>query len=622
MTAKKRPVKKKSVKKSSPTRTKRLPQIITDLKRSGLYQHVAQPDGRLHPNDERALLEGCTYDLAAGDRVTEFFATLLCIPWPQTKPLNEWERYWIARCQPQFNLDIWQPLKPFVPLRWWHERVLSRLFGWKRADGRRRFQKGFVTTAKKSGKSSTLAGLPLYMMLADGELDAETYAAATVKDQAGIIYKKVEDMLRRSPHLRDICKPIASKKRVSHSPSGSTFDALSSDVDGSEGKNPHLLLVDELHAWRNRAFFESLMYGDIQRVQPLFLMITTAGDDPESVGFEEYDFARALLDPDDPFYSMDHFAYIAEAGRDLSTGKVTKRKWDDPAGWPEANPSILEGIGSIEKLQSKCDEAKQSPRKRRAFIRYINNNWLFGMEDTWLDVDKWAECAGEIGDHDGDACWAGLDLSSVNDFTALAIAWHGEDDVIDLKLRFWLPEEGVAEKEHRWRVPLQEWIEQGWIETTPGATVNYGWIRKAISGVTGESDKNRDAEAIAELYELRELAYDRYNGHKLIETELAELDGITIAEHGQGYLGMSPPCKEFESRVIDGRLRHEGSPVMRWMITNCVVDEDPAGNIKPNKKKSRQKIDGVTAAVMAVGRAVNDKPKPRSRIGDRGIFLI
>lgn len=600
----------------------RLPQIITDLKRNRLYDHVAMPDGNLHPNDERALIERCTFDLVAADRVAEFFTTLLCIPWTMNEPLNDWERMWIGRCLPRYNCDQWRPTKPFVPLRWWHERVLSKLYGWKRPDGRRRFQKGFVTTAKKSGKSSTLAGLPIYMSTADKELDAECYAAATTRDQAGIIYKKVEDMIKRSPELRGMIKPIPSKKRTAHEPSGSIFEAISSDVDSSEGKNPHLLIVDELHAWRNRAFFEALMYGDIQRAQPLFLMITTAGDDVESVGFEEYDFAKALLDPNDDFYSMDHFAYIAEAGRDLDTGEFTQREWDDPAGWPEANPSLLEGVGSIEKLQSKCEEAKQSPKKKRAFIRYINNGWVFGMDEAWIDIDQWRKCQGELADHTGEMCWCGLDLSSVNDFTSLSTAWHAEGGLIDLHVRLWMPKEGIAEKAHRWRVPLQDWVDAGWIELTPGATVNYDWIRKAISGVTSNDEKTRDKSAIAERYQLQELAYDRYNGHKLIESELGERDGITIAEHGQGYLGMSPPCKEFEGRVNDCRLRHDGNPVMDWMIRNCLADEDPAGNIKPNKKKSRSKIDGVVSSAMAVGRAALEKPKPTSVYSRRGIITI
>lgn len=597
-----------------------LPQIITDMRAAGIYDAVAMPDGSLHPGDERALLAGCWYDVEAAERVIEYFATLLVIPWEKGDTLNDWERYWINRCA-SFDCDRWQPLKPFVLLQWWYKKVLSKLFGWRREDGRRRFQKAFVTTAKKSGKSSTLSGLPLYMMTADGEMDAETYAAATTRDQAGIIYKKVLDMTKRSPHIGNRLHPVPSKKRVVHEASGSLFEAISSDVDSSEGKNPHLLIVDELHAWRNRAFFEALMYGDIQRSQPLFLMITTAGDDPESVGKEEYDFAAALIDPDNDFWSTDHFAYIAEFDRDPDTQRKVKREWDDPAGWLAANPSIAEGVGSIEKLQSKCEEAKQSPRKQRAFLRYICNGWLDNSADAWLDARQWRSCGSVLPDHAGEPVWCGLDLSSVNDFTALAMAWRAGNDIIDLQVRLWMPAEGIREKSQQWKVPLQDWIDAGWIETTPGATVNYSFLRSAISGYVAPKIP-RDKDAVTQQFDLRELAYDRYNGHKLVETELGGEDGIVIAEHGQGYLGMSPPAKEFEARVNDGRLRHDNNPVMDWMIRSTIVDEDPAGNIKPNKKKSKNKIDGVVAAVMAVERAALNQPKQQSVYSTRGVILI
>ena len=320
-------------------RAKSLAQLKIDAKRNGWPWEID------HPNDERALLNGCYPSFDAAERVRKFFRKFLVIP------------------------QEGGGVKPFDLLPWWYRDVIAPLMGWKRADGRRRFDKAFVTTAKKSAKSTISSGLPLYMTIADGEEEAEAYSAATDRDQAAIIYKKTSRMAKLSPELNGVLTITDSQKRIIHEASGSFYEAISSDADSVEGKNPHLLIADELHVWKDRQFFNALMYGDIARSQPLFLMLTTAGEDRTGVGFEEYQFAKDLLNPNNEFYSESHFAFIAEAAE--------HREWDDPEGWKEANPSLECGaIGSIEKLQAKCDEAKQTPRKQREFIRYITNRWV------------------------------------------------------------------------------------------------------------------------------------------------------------------------------------------------------------------------------------------------------
>ncbi|MEM6364427.1 MAG: terminase large subunit, partial [Planctomycetota bacterium] len=368
----------------------KLAQLITDAKRAGWYDYIVQPDRTLHPNNERALFEGCTFDVQAAQDIMRFYVTALRIKWDAGTVLNQWEREWIGHYFPRFDLEKRQATKPFVLMRWWYERVLSQLFGWKRPDGRRRFDKGFMTTAKKSGKSSTLAGLPLYMTTADQEEEAEAYATATAKNQADIVFNKTHHMgCSPTATLRKSLRAVPSERRIVHEKSGSIFQALSSDADSAEGKNPHLLIADELHVWSNRQFFNALMYGDISRTQPLFFMITTAGENLTSVGFEEYEFARDLIDPNTPAYSMSHFAFIAEAGRDPISGEVAEKlegetwnfRWDDPEAWRQANPALDEGVGSIEKLKAKCEEAKKTPAKKRSFIRYITNRWVAAVQE-------------------------------------------------------------------------------------------------------------------------------------------------------------------------------------------------------------------------------------------------
>lgn len=521
-----------------------------------------------HPNDERALLDGCRPDFAAAEKVRGFFEDLLCVP--------DEERGGV---------------KPFVLLKWWYRDVIAPLFGWKKPDGRRRFDKGFITTAKKTGKSTVLSGLPLYMMLADGEEEAECYSAAVDRDQASITYRKASRMVKESRELTSVLKRVDSQKRIVHHRTASFFEALSSDADSADGKNPHLLIVDELHRWKDRSFFNALMYGDIHRRQPMFLMITTAGDERLCVGFEEYEFAKRLLSGEN--YSRSHFAFISEASPD--------RAWDDPEGWIEANPSLKEGFSDIGKLQAKCEEARQIPTKQREFERFICNRWVDVADDLLLDVDAWKACGDLLPNHDGLSCSGGLDLSSVDDLTALCLAFQ-VGDFVDLRWWFWMPEENIRSREDRWRVPLRDWVRAGWIQATPGNAVDYAYIRAAISGVTLSAQGtplSSNLDCLASQYDIQELRFDPWNASKLV-SELGEYDGIAMVEMRQGFASMSAPTKELQRLVALRRIRHGGNPVATWMVEHAVPDIDPAGNAKPNKSKSRHKIDGIVAAVMAI----------------------
>lgn len=549
-----------------------------------------------HPNDERALLNGCYPDFRAAERVREFFVELLVVP-------NEGGG-----------------VKPFELIDWWYSRILAPLFGWKKRDGRRRFDKGFITTAKKSGKSTVLSGLPLYMVMADGEEEAEAYAAAVDRDQASIIYKKTSRMVKLSPELSGVLTRVDSQKRIVYEETGSFIEAISSDADSAEGKNPHLLIADELHVWKDRQFFNALMYGDIARPQPLFLMITTAGEDPTGVGHEEYEFAKDLLNPANDFYSESHFAFIAEASAD--------KEWDDPEGWKEANPSLACGaIGSIEKLQAKCQEAKQTPRKKRDFIRYICNRWVTEVENVWLPEEAWRDCGQTVPDHIGHDCAGGLDLSKSVDLTSLCLVFE-DGEYFDYKWWFWMPEEGIKEKEDRDRVPYRMWADQGFIELTPGNIVDYAYIRRQISGVMPAQDRGPTdppkvgqwKNALVNKYKIRSVGYDPYNATKLV-TELGEYDAIDMQEFRQGYLSINQPAKEFERRVVSRKIRHGNNPVANWMAGHCVVETDPAGNIKPSKKKSRHKIDGIVGAVMGTGILMSGIKK-QSVYETRGVLAI
>lgn len=486
-------------------------------------------------------------------------------------------------------------------------RCVAPLYGWKKANGERRYRKGFITTGKKSAKSTVLSGLPLYTITAEDTQQAEAYTTAVDRNQASIIYRKVSWMVDHSA-FADVIRKSDSQKWLSHDRSGSIFRVLTADAATSEGYSPNLLICDELHAWKSREFFNAIMYANIARPNALFLMITTAGDDETSVGFDEYEKAKALLDPANNFYIQDHFAYIAEASPKTT---VSDLEWESPELWKEANPSLRIGaIGSVEVLESQAAAAKQNPRERRNFVRYICNRWVSVVEDPWLPPDEWAQCCLPIKDHAGEPAWCGLDLARTQDLASMATCWWDkEDNVLDFAWQFWTPEQTLREHEIEWRVPLRDWVAEGWITISPGRSVNYALIRKAVSGV--ELDENgapcseRWDKAIAEQYDLRELRCDPYDGKDLYDDQLNIADGITVVPHRQGYISMNGPSKFFEKLVLDHRIRNGNNPVVNWMAAHCVAPVDAGGSlIKPNKKKSRQKIDGLVAAVMAAGGAM------------------
>jgi phage terminase large subunit-like protein len=257
----------------------------------------------------------------------------------------------------------------------------------------------------------------------------------------------------------------------------------------------------------------------------------------------------------------------------------------------------------VDKLASKCNEAKQSPRKKREFMRYICNRWIAEVEDTWIDPDVWRACGGSVPSHVGEACFAALDLSATRDLSSLCLAFPA-DDGIDMHWRFWTPADTVKQHEEEWRVPLRDWVEEGWITTSGGLAIDYADIRTAISGVICDSNGaivDRSDESVVMEHDIVVLVYDPWNAKDLVERQLNDTDGINCEPMRQGYQSMSGPCKEFERMLAAGTIRHGDNPVVSWMARHCVVDQDPAGNIKPNKKKSRHKIDGIVAAVMAIG---------------------
>lgn len=572
----------------------------------------------VHPSDERAFLDGCYFDASAAMHVWHFFYKQLRIPNPQRLTPDD------------------PALVPFKLLNWWYRDLIGPLFGWKRKDGRRRFDRVYCTTAKKTGKSTVLSGLPLYMLL-DGEQEAECYSTAVDRDQAGIIFKKCKNMLGHSPDIGKKLKVQESYKRVIYNKTNSYYEAISSDADSADGANPYLTIVDELHRWgKKREFFETLMYGDIYRAQPIFMMITTRGEDLEGICYEEDQNAQDLMNPETDSYLMNQLSIIHEAGyqRDSNgdfkldgSGKKILRDWDDPEGWKEANPSIDEGVGSLDKLKQNCEQAKQTPKKRRKFIRLICNRWVSGGDNLYLDQDAWSNC-GQFGhvaerpfaklktnawqdllygesatlpSHFGESCALALDLSKTIDLTALCAAFR-TGDYIDLLWWFWKPADTIKEHEDRDRLPYSDWVADGWIELCPGKNVDYSMIRRRISGKQHRADGTLSSELFAgrlsAKFKILEIGFDPWQSTEIVK-QLGDFDGFNMTQFRQGFATMSEPCKEFQRDVLSERIRHGNNPVARIMASKAVEVKDSNGNIKVDKEKSRHRIDGIITAIMA-----------------------
>jgi phage terminase large subunit-like protein len=504
-------------------------------------------------SDRVAVEQGCYVDLDAARRPIEFFSKLL------------------RHSKGKFAN------KPFDLLPWQRENIVEPLFGWKRADGTRRFRSAGIWIPKKNGKSALASGLSLYCLMVDGEAGAEVYNAATDRAQATIVFGEAANMVDKSSALSKHLKVVRSTKRITYERTNSWYQALSADVKTKEGLNAHLVIFDELHAFPNRDLWDVLTYAGAAREQPLQISISTAGYDRHTIGYEQYKYAKDVLNG--TIIDTEFLPCIYEATEDDD--------WTDEATWFKANPSLGVTI-SLDEFRGKFREAMNSPSKENSFRRYRLNQWT-QQQTRWIKPTKWAACPSEpftLDDLEGRECFAGLDLSSTTDLTALSLLFPNDDGSFHVLPFFWCPEETVLERERSDKVPYTHWIKQGLIQTTPGSAIDYDRIKSFLN------DLSRKVW-------IRKLAIDRWNAQQLA-TQL-EGDGFDVVGFGQGYASMSSPTKEFEKLVLAEKIRHGGNPVLRWQVDNVAVEQDAPGNLKPAKQKSTERIDGVVATIMALG---------------------
>lgn len=489
-----------------------------------------------------------------------------------------------------------------IQLEPWQQFTLWVPYGWKRADGMRRFRASWQEVGRKNGKSTIGAGQGLYLAFADGEPGSEVVSASTKRDQSRIVHAEAIRMVRKNPGLKKYVKIF--KDNLSLERTNSKYWPLGSDSDSTDGLNLHGIIADEVHQWRSREMWDVLETSTGAREQPMFVAITTAGIDRRSVAFEKHEYTRKVLEgwrdgsfEDDTWFGI---IYTLDDGDD----------WRDETVWIKANPNL--GVSKyIEDLRMKAKRAEQMAAALNNFLRRELNVWVQG-EIKWMPMDQWRQCAGEtpaLGlpqQLKGMTCYGGLDLASTSDITAFVMVFPDDDDYIDVVCRFWIPEDNMLIRTRDDGVHYRQWVEQGYIEATPGNVIDYDWIFEQI-------EKDR------EMFEIDQTAFDRWGAARVVQ--VLEKQGMTMAQFGQGFASMNPPMKELERLVLGKKIRHGNNPVLTWMADNLVARMDPAGNIKPDKAASREKIDGMVALIMALDLALRH-PEVKSVYEKRGMRMI
>lgn len=530
---------------------------------------------RRHLDDLRsAKRRGYRFDKRRALRAIAFFATL-----KHTK--GKWARDF-------FHLS---PAQEFI---------VGSIFGWVDRDGLRRFRTAYIEVARKFGKSELAGGLAILAAFYDEprEWGAEAFCAATKKDQAKIVFSVARHMLKRAPTYREQLNILTH--RIVDPETGSYLTALGADADTLDGLSPHVVVIDELHAHPSSAVVDVMESATGARQQPLQIEITTAGRDTESICFEHHEYTERILDPNSDWEDDTWFGFIAAASPEDAI--------DDPAAWKKANPNLGVTV-QPEWYETRARRAKASPTALAEFRRKNLDIWTADATRA-IEAEVWDRGNRPLPeDLEGRPCFGGVDLATVNDLTAFVLAWPplpGEREWY-IRGRYYVPQERIEHRERTTKVPYSRWAREGVIVATPGPVTDHDFIEA-------------DIRKALELYDVREIAFDPARAGSVVQHLLAE--NAPLVEHRQGYISMAQPSADFERLLLSGDLVHGGDPCLRWQALNLVWAIDAAENKKPHKRKSKDKIDGIVALVMAIGRACAQPVETSSVYERRGVLTL
>jgi phage terminase large subunit-like protein len=520
---------------------------------------------------------GLYFDWEAGNRVVRFIEEFLC----------HWKGEWAG-----------QP----VLLEPWQQWLLIVGFGWRKADGTRRFHRWWVKVARKNGKTLLAAAIGLYLMVADGEEGAEIYAAATKREQVSeFIFKDAWKMAQASPYLRKIIHRYRASFTLVHEQSGSKFQALGSEEHTLDALNTHCALIDEMHAHPTRGVYDKLETSMGARRQPLLIVVTTAGDNTPDTPFEQLDtYAASVVEGfREKFLDDGLFVFSCELDPE-----------DDPfdeSVAKKANPNLGVSV-KVDFWREQMNKARNDVAFLPSFLRY-HCNVRSNAESAWITPDAWDACEDLALDWNSFAktpCYGGLDLSTTTDLTALALVYP-DGDGIALRCFAWCPEIGIEKKAHEDNAQYLQWVKDGWLTATPGNIVDYRFVEETLLKLSANT-----------LWS--EIGYDRAKAADVC-IRLADA-GLPMIEVPQGPVNMTAPVNRFEDFVKAKRIRHDGNPLLRWAIGNARIKDASGGLRRIIKAHSRSRIDPVVATLMALSRSMTGNVPQPSVYAKRGLRIF
>ena len=473
----------------------------------------------------------------------------------------------------------------------WQQFVIWNIFGWKRSDGSRRFRKAYVEVSRKNGKTTLSSGIGLYMLFGDKEQRAEIYSAATTRQQAKICFDEATAIVRATT-LRNRIKVFTNA--LVYEATGSRFAPLSSDYGTLDGLNPSCAIIDEFHAHKSSGVYDVIVSAMGARLQPLLFIITTAGFDKTGPCFQErrtcINILRGIIE--------DEYTFAAIYTQD------SEEEWDVSDMWIKSNPNMDISVRK-EYIEERVHAAKNNTSEM-VNVKTKNLNMWVDAADVWISDEKW-RCSSFRKDVDwlkGKSCYGGLDLSNTGDITSFALLFN-EDEKYQIITFNWIPKDTMIERFRKENISYPDWERRGYIYATDGNVIDRSFVEKTIVDLSFQ-------------YDIKSIAYDRYDAN---ETVIRLTDqGLIMNPFGQGFISMSQPTKMFEELVLTKKLEHFGNPVLRWAVSNVEIRRDPAGNIKPDKGKSRQKIDPVVASIMALGEMMTHRKEEDDPYESRGLL--
>ena len=492
--------------------------------------------------------------------------------------------------------------QPFVLLPWQWEEVVKPLFGTLSDDGTRQYRTCYVEIPKKNGKSELCAALALYMLVADGEEGAEVYLAASDREQASIVYQAAAAMVAYNPEFERRIKRLDSRKRIIYPKTNSFLQVLSSESYTKHGLSPSCVIVDEIHAHPNDELYTVLTAGtDYARRQQVVLVITTAGIfDKESIWWRlrtKAQQVKAGIIQDPRFLPV---LYLADPEKDRD---------DDEELWKRVNPSLGQ-IFTLEKIRQDYEEAKQNPVDLQNFRRF-RLNIPIRQKSKFIPMDAWDACADPIDLEalKGKECYGGLDMSTKIDLTAFVLVFPPQDgiDKFTIVPRFYVPAETIMKRSREDNVHYEIWAEQGFLCATPGNTIDEEFVKA-------------DIVTASQLYQILEVGFDPY-GATSLANDLFNNHGVQMVEVSQTVPRLSEPAKDILVKIMQGKIRHGGHPVLRWCADNLVMTVDSKENILPNKAKATDRIDGMSALITAWNRITNS-PVELNLYEKEGLLII